>query len=289
MPQTIRRTETEKSAPSTTFATILVHAEAGEGSKHRVRIAAALAENFGARLVGLGAEAFTPMVTPDPFTGYAAGEWVALVMEQLDKNLKAAEAGFRQAAAGAEFEWRSAQENPAHALTRMARVADLIVVSPRGHGAVTHVADPAEVVMGSGRPVLVVPEDRRRLEASSVVVAWKNTRECRRAVADALPFLQRANDVIVQAVCRPGETDAAEAETADVVANLQRRGVNARALVSSIQPESVADELKRIADLNDADLIVAGAYGHSRLQEWVFGGVTDDLLHQPGCFVLMSH
>lgn len=289
MPQTMERARTETPAATTAYATLLVHAEPGEGSKHRVEAAAALARDLGARLIGLGAEGFTPIPTPDPFTGYAAGEWTALVLEQIEKDLRAAETAFHRDAAGADVSWRSVQEFPARALARAACAADLVLVSPRGRMDAAHAADPADVVMSAGRPVLVVPDDARRLKAETVVVAWKNTRECRRAVADALPFLRRAKEVVVLAVCKTDEAEAAEAETADVVANLASHGVKARALVTTVQPESVVEELKRVAHLNEADLIVAGAYGHSRVREWAFGGVTDELLHRPGCFVLMSH
>ena len=78
-------------------------------------------------------------------------------------------------------------------------------------------------------------------------------------------------------------------ETDDVVMSLKRRGVEARAVVTSMAPEGVTEEIERVAQLNNADLIVCGAYGHSRLREWAFGGVTNDLLHRPSCFVLMSH
>jgi nucleotide-binding universal stress UspA family protein len=78
-------------------------------------------------------------------------------------------------------------------------------------------------------------------------------------------------------------------ETDDVVANLKRHGVEARQLVTTITEGGVIEEIQRVANANDADLIVAGAYGHSRLREWAFGGVTDALMHQPECFVLMSH
>jgi nucleotide-binding universal stress UspA family protein len=135
----------------------------------------------------------------------------------------------------------------------------------------------------------VVPEGSKSLRANSILVAWKNTREARRAVIDALPLLQRADEVIVQAVCDHDDLETLAFQANDVVAALKRHGVPARANVARAEPEAVTHELERIADLNDADLIVAGAYGHSRLTEWAFGGVTDDLLHHPRRFVLMSH
>lgn len=289
MTQTKERPVTEVVVRPNTYATILVHAEPANYSTHRVEVAARLARELDATLLGLGAETYDPIPTPDPFTGYAAGEWIALVQEQIAKDLQAAEAGFRRDAAGAKVEWRSIQDYPHQALVRTAHAADLIVVSPRGGLGVTRAADPADVVMSSGRPVLMVPEGATHLHAMSVVVAWKDTRECRRALADALPFLQRADEVIVHAVCEKDQNDAAKLQTEDVVANLKRHGVDARALVTNAHPDAVVTELARVAALNGADLIVTGAYGHSRLREWAFGGVTDEFMHRPPCFVLMSH
>jgi nucleotide-binding universal stress UspA family protein len=214
---------------------------------------------------------------------------VAFAQVQVGKDLEAAEAAFRRDAAGARIQWRALQDYPHQALVRTAHAADLIVASPRGRLGPTRAADPADVVMSAGRPVLIVPDGLTHLHGLCVVVAWKDSRESRRAVADALPFLQRADEVIVHAVCGEDQGEAARRETDDVVANLKRHGVDARALVTFAAPEAVPLELTRVAQLNGADLIVAGAYGHSRLREWAFGGVTDAFLHDPPCFVLLSH
>lgn len=289
MPETQTRQKAEIVIRPNTYATLLVHAEPGLGASKRIETAARLAHDLEARLIGLGAETFEPIATPDPFTGYAAGEWIALIQGEVAKNLTAAEASFRRDAAEADFEWRSVQDYPSRALTNLARAVDLIVMSPRGSGGPTRTADPAEVVMAAGRPVLVVPDGRTHLRASSIVVAWKDTRECRRAVADAMPFLQRAEDVVVLAVCPQDAADSMVFETDDVVANLKRHGVNARAQVVTAPGSQVTAEITRIATLNKADLVVAGAYGHSRIREWVLGGVTDDVIHHPETFVLLSH
>ena len=289
MPNTKDHTATKSGLKTHAFTSLLVHAEPGEAATRRVQVAARLARDLDARLIGLGAEAFDPGFTMDPFVGYAAAEWVTLVQDQIAKNLTAAEAAFRRDAAGADFEWRSVQDHPARALARAARAADLIVVSPKSRAGATRAADPAEVIMTSGRPVLLVPEGDQHLKAARVIVAWKDTREARRALADAMPFLLAAEDVVVQAVCEGDAVEAAAYQTEDVAAGLKRHGVKARANVSTSTREGVTLELERIAALNHADLIVAGAYGHSRFSEWALGGVSDDLLHRPGCFVLMSH
>lgn len=274
----------------TTYSTILVHAEPGLTASHRVEAAVHLARDLDATLIGLGAETFDTIPASDPFGGYGGGgELIALLQEQIGKDLESAETAFRRDAAGAKIEWRAIQDYPAKALTRTAHAADLIVASPRGTLGATRQADPADVIMAAGRPVLLVPEGQHHLRGAAVVIAWKNTRECRRAVTDALPFLQRAEDVIVLAAVTPDEVDRAVFETDDVVTNLQRRGVQARALVSPLYQETPAEQIERVAKLNDADLIVAGAYGHSRLREWAFGGVTDSFLHTPGRFILLGH
>jgi len=102
-------------------------------------------------------------------------------------------------------------------MARAARAADLIVVSPRTQGGRARRVDPAEIVMTAGRPVLIVPDGAHLLRAKTIVIAWKDTREARRAVADALPLLRRAEEVIVQAVCREDDHDAAVFATEDVV------------------------------------------------------------------------
>ncbi|WP_293900241.1 universal stress protein [Phenylobacterium sp.] len=272
-----------------TYATILVHAEPAQYSAHRVEVAAHLARDLGAHLIGLGAETFDPALMSGPFTSYAAGEWIGFVQEQITKELSDAEVSFRRDAAGADLEWRAVQDYPHHALVLAARAADLVVVSPRGALGPTRSVDPAEAVMTAGRPVLIVPEGRTHLHGMSVVVAWKDTREGRRALTDALPFLQRAQDVIVLSVVAEDARQAAANEIDDVVGNLKRHGVEARPLVSIIDHDGVTAEIERVAHANGADLIVAGAYGHTRMREWAFGGVTDDFLNRPDCFVLLSH
>ncbi|ODT89847.1 universal stress protein [Phenylobacterium sp. SCN 70-31] len=289
MQKTEDRPAAQAAARTPAYATIMVHAEPGAGASARVAAAAQLARDLDARLIGLGAETFDPFPTPDPFSGYAAGEWVALIQDQILKDLKTAEAAFRRDAAGADVEWRTEQAYPHEALACHARAADLIVASGRQTGGRARSADPADVVMTAGRPVLIVPEGRRRLRGDAVVVAWKNTRECRRALHDALPFLSAATDVIVLAVCKPDSAEAAEAEVADVAASLRRHGVPARGQVSRLDSAAVSEEIQRVADDAGADLLVCGAFGHSRLREWVFGGVTDDFIHRPGRFILMSH
>ncbi|MFN9850142.1 MAG: universal stress protein [Alphaproteobacteria bacterium] len=271
------------------YRSLLVHAEPGTTSTRRVEVAARLARDLNARLIGLGAEAFEPGLTVDPFFGYAAAEWVTLIQDQISSDLTKAEAAFRRDAAGADIEWRSVEDNPARALALASRACDLIVMSPKGPGGPSRTADPADVVMTSGRPVLMVPEGAAHLHGKSVVIAWKDTREARRAVADAMPFLKAAAEVIVQGVCEDVDAEIVTRQTEDVAVALRRHGIKASASVSTAAKDGVTVELQRVAAAAGADLIVAGAYGHSRTAEWAFGGVTRELIHRPPCFVLLSH
>lgn len=280
----------DRQVASSTYANILVHVEPELSASHRTEVAARLARDFNAHLIGLGAEAIDAAFMADPYSGLLMAEWIVAAQEQIALHLKKAEETFRRDAASLDFEWRAVQGFPSAALVQTSRAADLIVVGAIAKDASNYrTASAAEVVLGSGRPVLVVPEAGRHLRAANVVIAWKDTREARRAVADALPFLRRAENVIVHAVCAAGAVESAAFQVNDVVASLKRQGIAARPGVTTTRDEDVVKELDRIADLNQADLIVAGAYGHSRLAEWAFGGVTDDLLHRPKRFVLMSH
>ncbi|UTP41160.1 universal stress protein [Phenylobacterium sp. LH3H17] len=254
-------------------------------------MAAGLARDFNAHLIGLGAEAVEAAYMADPYSSLMTAEWIVAAQDQVAARLKEAEETFRRDAAGVDLEWRAMQSFPNAALVEVSRAADLIVVGAVARGASNYrTANAAEVVMGSGRPVLVVPEAGRHLRAANIVIAWKDTREARRAVADAMPFLLRAENVVVQAVCTDDDgVESAAFQANDVVAALRRHGVAARPGVTTARDEDVVKELYRIAGLNEADLIVAGAYGHSRLAEWAFGGVTSDLLHRPEHFVLTSH
>lgn len=269
---------------------VLVHVEPGEASHDRLEVAISLAKTIGARLIGLGAEMAQPLVA-SPYGGVNTAEWVVAMNQQIEEDLTAAQKVFSREAVGLDSEWRAMRETPARALAALSRSADLIVVSARPQTNYYRAADPAEVVMRSGRPVLVVPDKGAPLKGDAVVVAWKDTREARRALQDGLPFLQRAKQVVVAAVCSQDEAGAVQRQVDDVIDYLSRRGVAARATakVSVASDAGVVGELNAAAQAIGADLIVAGAYGQSRLREWVFGGVTRTLMDEPTRYLLLSH
>lgn len=278
----------EISANTAALGGVLVHVEPGEASRDRVQVAAALARSMGGRLIGLGAEMAQPLVA-SPYGGVNTAEWVVAMNKQIDDDLIAAQAAFNLDSAGVDSEWRVMREMPARALAAAARACDVVVVSAHPQTNYYRAADPAEVVMRSGRPVLVTPAKASPLDGRAVVLAWKDTREARRALQDGLPFLQRAEQVVVVAVCAQDEAGAVQRQVDDVIAYLSRRGVRATAKVSIAPDAGVVGELNATAQAIGADLIIAGAYGQSRLREWVFGGVTRTLMDEPTCHLLLSH
>lgn len=279
----------ESSVAARAFRTIITHVSADVKEAPRLKAAASLARKFDATLVGVGCETMPPISATDP-SGLMQAEWIVALRDVVREDLKRAHELFLGEAQLLKTEWVETEELPIDAMTRLSRGADLIVAGGApGRIERYRSIDAGELMLRSGRPVLVVPTRGGELAARAVVVAWKDTREARRALADALPLLQTAEQVRIVEVCREDEVADAEARTADVVRALARHDVNAQARIAVGANDRVAYELNVAAHAVNADLIVAGGYGHSRLGEWFFGGVTRDLLHSQERFVLLSH
>jgi nucleotide-binding universal stress UspA family protein len=270
------------------YATLMAYVNADHVSNQLVGVAAGLADKFTARLVGLSALAVRPPIVADGvvFVDNATEFDIAKMKAQLE------EAGAKfQAAAGADrrIEWRSAIEFPTETLVDEARSADLIVVERGKSGDIYRALDTGAAILGAGRPFLVVPITVKSLVADHVVVGWKDAREARRAVQDALPFLHEAKRVTVIETCAKNETDIAREHVEDVVRYLAHHRIKAERRIEIQAHGSGADQIIGLAEGEGADLLVTGAYGHSRLNEWVFGGMTRDLLISSPICCLMSH
>jgi nucleotide-binding universal stress UspA family protein len=282
-----------------TYAALMVCTEPGPDTDARVALAAALADRFHALLIGFAAEEMRPLV-PRPTVGAVSGaadipEVLRAEQGRIEAALRLAEDRFRRAAGGngRSLAWRAFAEAPTEACVAATRAADLLIMGrslPQSGGRPECHPDPGRVLLASGRPVLLIPSGISVLAARHVLVAWRDTREARRALSDALPFLLGAGDVTVLEVCEhDDDRSAAERRVADVVAHLLRHGVSAVPKVQPLQTGSVTDEVLLAAARQEADLIVAGGYAHARLWELVWGGVTRDLLlRSPKC-CLLSH
>jgi len=276
-----------------TYATVMVSLALDQSNEARLQVAGELAERFEAAMVGVAAARFAP---PLYFTDGAEAQRLIDESEaSVERRLAGLEAQFRAATRnrGGHVEWRSATDFPARFVLAQARCADIVVSG--GQSSVFSdafaLASPKDLVMQAGRPLLVVPDGANWLDLRSVLVAWKDTPEARRAVSDALPMLRKARDVTIAAIPeRDDERSVVMAGVTDVAAWLARHGVTATARVSeAVRNEPAAAQLEKIAGDVGAGLIVAGAYGHSRFRELILGGVTQYLVTQSARSVLLSH
>jgi nucleotide-binding universal stress UspA family protein len=271
------------------YATVMVYVDADSAPEQRVRLAARVADKFNATLIGLSALAVRPAFVSE---GVLAQDLMQTDINELRGRLSDRGTWFR-AAAGADhrkLEWRAMLDLPNGALAAEARSADLVVIGQiRGVGDAYTALDPGRAVLETGRPTLIVPDAVASLRAEHVVIGWKDTREARRAVRDALAFLREATRVTVVEICEAGEEAAAQEHIDDVARYLTRHRIGGGPRVIIHQEGSGAAQLIRLAQDEGADLIVTGAYGHSRLGEWMFGGMTRDLLATSPFCCLMSH
>ncbi|KVU74721.1 universal stress protein [Burkholderia ubonensis] len=275
------------------YKTLLVHLDDSERCQARVELALDLAGRWNAHLIGLYVvcqDLLEPLFRPGEPLELAAYERLC------DARREHAEARLLAAAerAGRSVEWRAPAGPATETAILHARHADLLVLGqPDPHDRMTYVASHfvEDVVMASGRPAIVVPyAGRVRTLGENVLIGWDGGREAARAVADAMPLLMRARFVNVETVARkrpdPDKTPAG----VDVAAYLERHGVRASFSTTPREGDlgSGATLLNRASDLH-ADLIVMGAYSHTRMHERVLGGATRTILETMTVPVLMSH
>jgi nucleotide-binding universal stress UspA family protein len=279
------------------YKDILVAVDGGTPARGRIELAAALAERFAAHIVGL----YLSIVGEEP---QQQSDDDAPLLDPLYREFgqkmpgerAAAQALFEEVAGrrGLSREWRAAAGYPSQAAALHGRYVDLIVLGqldPEGTPAPLTRPLPEEVALAAGRPVLVVPYAGAFAEIGrNVLVAWDSGRAATRAVADAMPLLVGARSVTVLSV-NPQEGPSAHGAVpgADIGLHLARHGVNATIEATAAEDIDIGNALlSRAADL-DADLLVMGAYGHSRVRELVLGGITRTIIDSMTLPVLMAH
>lgn len=275
-----------------TYKTLMIHLQLRQSNEGVLSIAADLADRFQAGVIGIAACQPVQIVQGDV---YVSGDLVDQDRKEILKEIRHAEAAFHKALGPRVDlrEWRSAvtlASLPGY-LADEARGADLIITGLDRYTSLFDMSrhvDIGDLVMQVGRPVLIVPTTAHALKAERIVVGWKDTRESRRAILDALPLLRRAAQVALVEIADAADLAAARARLADVAAWLKRHGVVAE-LVASPSTGDDAARLNAIVRDQDAGLVVIGAYGHSRLREWAFGGVTRELLLHTDRCLLVSH
>lgn len=272
------------------YATLMVHVDLDGEQSGRVKVAADLAERFHAHLIGVAG--WAPMsaflaeeARSDPAASESHLQDMRALLDQTGKAFRAA-----VGKSDAQAEWRTVLDFPTEVVAREARAADLVIIgNTRENRDPFRALDPGQLLLKAGRPVLVVPHGVASLVPRRVAIAWKDVREARRAVHDALPLLQQAESVMVVEILEQGSVDQATHHVNDVARYLGRHGIEI--IAERVRPADVTatNALVRMIEDENINLIVAGAYGHSRLGEWAFGGVTRDLMAESPVCCLLSH
>lgn len=271
--------------------TIAVHLPTAALAERLMNVAVPLAQAHGATLVGV--HVLPAVVVYADATVSMSTEFIVAQQEAFQEDAKAAEAAFRTRveAAGVPHEWSNADtgdEPTMRAVSTLCNVADLVIAS-QYHDSIPAASGftPDELVLGTGRPVLIVPTaGDLPVSGKRVLVAWNGSREASRATFDCLSLLQPGAEVSVAVV----DSARGSASLDAVVRTLARHGVTASPVsLTKSDGRSTAEEILKHAGEFGADLLVLGCYGHSRLRETVFGGATTHILRAMTLPVLMAH
>ena len=270
------------------YKDIIVHQGEDAHSDRRMKVGVALAKQFDAHLTGVYVLSYPTI------PGFVQTELPSEIIEQRYAEIQAAgearraQFGAAVAAEGVAGEFRVMEGDLADAVAMCGRYSDLLVVGqpdPDNPAPTDSLAE--DLLLAAGRPILVVPYagDLGHM-GRRVMVAWSGTREATRAVHDAMPMLQQAEEVVVFSV-NPEDSD--HIAGADISTHLARHGVNATPRHIVAPDMRVADSvLSAVAD-HGINLLVMGGYGHSRLRELAFGGATRAIMQSMTCPVMMSH
>ncbi|MEM8812151.1 MAG: universal stress protein [Pseudomonadota bacterium] len=279
-----------------TYKTVLVCLHNEDGAERLSRFAAAVAAKFQAHLIGLyPARQVELHATLGP---YISDDILDRLKEQAEQEAERFKALFETGVGGTapSSEWRSLHarsEEVLEALVGQALPVDLVIMSQP--------ADPDDareehevhrkLILGAGRPVLVMPKygDFDTI-GERVILGWNGTRESSRAAHDAMPFLSAAKEVSMLGVeSRHATEDELKQNGKDLAENLKRHGAHVSVSNFRKGDTSVADEMLNTAADKGADLIVMGAYGHSRVYDFVLGAATSGILEHMTVPILFSH
>jgi len=274
---------------------IVVFIDGGTETPGILEFASILSQEHGARLISVFMQ---PEPTTTPAETFARGKGMLSMIEVHRAQLERIEADHRaqfedvvrRHGIRSESEWRSlpylSSEVGVHAY-----YADMVVIA-RPESASQTAGPPGlaeSLVLSSGRPIIVFPPRGTASKVRRILVAWNAKRESIRAVADALPLLAKAEAVEVLVVDHQRHpTGHGQEPGADIARHLARHGAQVEVRPLSSGGKDVGSLLLSQAAGFGADLLVMGAYGHSHLREWMFGGVTRTVLYEAGLPVLMS-
>ncbi len=275
------------------YKTILVHLNSEVRARRALQYAVELSAQFEAHLIGLHVLPTFASAARLPF-GTSTASRMRTALTRLDADIRSV---FEQATAGRPFvsEWRSIEAesvDPAGTVIDHAHTADLVIASQADPNwqLSSRLDFPDRLALGSGRPVVVVPNQGRETGLPrNIAVAWNHRREAARAAADALPLLKLADKVSLLSVSDSAAPETSRFTSDEIEKSLIRHGINVNVAHALLTEFTTGEEIRvRSIDL-EADLLVMGCYGHSRLREFALGGVTRHLLRDMTIPVLFSH
>lgn len=272
------------------YKTIVLIAKTMKEAEFTAPFAIDLARRMRAQLKGLNA-------IPDFLSVYWDGDvgvQASALKEQ--QNIAAQIEDFVRSLASqsdVEVDWhsaRSGEQGAVRFLVEHARSSDLIVTNAEpGYPKFLSNSQPhEELIFSSGRPVFLVPESANGLDLDRVLIAWNNDRACTRALCDSIPLLKRARETTILNA-PASKSDTAANSINDVHDFLARHGIASSSHVLEANNTNVGARLFDWARSHEAGMMVMGAYGHSRLREFVFGGATKYAIEHLPLPVLFSH
>lgn len=267
--------------------TILVPIGHDKGAAERINLATELAKKYDAHVQAL--HILTPagdMFKSMPIESYSAEAFDIYekdLLEEADKYRAVYEKQMKSS--GVRFDWCQEQGDMLTKLNHHSRVADLTILTQKSDTYDDILNVTQDFVIESGMPVIVIPEDGADADYKNILIAWDSSQQSARATDAAIPLLKNADKVTVLTIAEDHKMQVPEA---DICIKLSRHGVNVEALTVS-DSVSTGDRILDTAKSLDADLIVAGAWGHRRLRELIFGGVTKQLLSNQKHSIFLSH
>ena len=285
------------------YKTILVHVDETSRSKERIRLAADIARIQGAHLIGLGMTGISHFIYQNARVTHTNPN-LSMHLDYLRKMAEQSMAQFEPAMRELNvpsFEERLVDDDAATGFCLHGRYSDLLVIGQNDpeHVSPAVMSDfPEDVVLHSGRPVLILPyAGHFPVVGKRILISWDASREATRAITYALPLLQQA-EIVQIAVFNPDNNSELHGEEpgADIALYLARHDIKVEISQhhTGLDPVShskldVGNALLSLANDFSSDLLVMGAYGHSRFRETILGGVTRTVLETMTLPVLMSH
>jgi len=274
-----------------TIRSILAVADGGATTQATLETAVTAAKKFDAALDVLHVMADVNSVVPvigEGMSGAMVEQLMAAMAQTIATRAARARDAYQKVSAGgsAKLSWREITGREADVVAAAGRLTDLIVIGrPSGEAEAPLAATLDAALFDTGRPVLVASPTAARVVAGRVALAWNGSAQAARVVASALPILEVADHVTVLTV---GAIDTA-ATAQDLITYLGRHDVRASHESVPAGGASTGATLLAHAEQSRSDLLVMGAYGHSRLREMILGGATRDVLSAAGIPVLMAH